>query len=154
MDLDTRVISVTPTITAGAYSANDAVGGLLTFADAFGVNAGNDPRGAILDSVVITDLGKQDVQLDLVLFSKTFTATADNAALDVADADLPNCLGVIKLTDYADFNDSSVVTKAGIGLVIKNTGSDGSLYGQLVTRGTPTYASTSDLTVKVGIIRG
>jgi len=27
-------ISQTPVVTAGAYSANDAVGGLLTFADA------------------------------------------------------------------------------------------------------------------------
>ncbi|MBU2395757.1 MAG: hypothetical protein KKH70_20675, partial [Gammaproteobacteria bacterium] len=33
-------IQQTPTVTAGAYSANDAVGGLLTFANAGRVSAG------------------------------------------------------------------------------------------------------------------
>lgn len=154
-ELYTKIVAVTPVVTAGAYSANDAVGGLLTFEDVYGaVSDGDGQRGALLESVVVSDLGKQSIALDLVLFSETFTATADNDAFDVSDTDILNCLGVVHLTDYAAFNDSSLATAKGLGIVIKNTSGDGKLYGQLVTRGTPTYASVSDLTVKIGVVRG
>jgi len=149
-DLSVRRPTQTPTVTAGAYSANEAVGGKLTFADA--VDPGASP-GALLESVTILDLAKQDIQLDLVLFDRDFTATTDNAAFDPSDADAAHIIGVVKVTDYADFADSSVATKAGIGLPLK-CASGSTIYGQLVTRGTPTYAAVTDITVTLGIVRG
>ena len=47
---DGITISQTPTVTAGAYAANDAVGGLLTFAKAARV-AG---RGGVIKGLKIT----------------------------------------------------------------------------------------------------
>lgn len=152
MELLIRRLSQTPTITAGAYSANDAVGGLLTFKDA--ALLGGAGTGAILDSVTIIDKAKQSIQLDLILFDRTFTATADNDAFDPTDADLANCIGGVKITDWFAFNDNSMGCKTGIGLPIRLADAGDSLFGQLVTRGAPTYAATTDLIVILGIVRG
>lgn len=147
------VRALTPTITAGAYSTGDAVGGMLTFPDMFeaGFHTG------ILQSVVIVDDAKQSVKLELHLFDQTFTATADNAAFDPSDADLENYLGfvTIEATDYADFTDNSAALVSNVGLLIKSGAPSTSvaLFGQLVVRGTPTYAATDDLTIKVGVLQ-
>lgn len=146
----TKTITATPTITAGAYAANDAVGGELTFTDALRESGGS---GVILD-VVITDKAKQNAALKLVLFSQTFTETADNAAMTVTDADLVSCLGVIDIAagDYDDFADNSVATVTGVNLGVVASGS-ANLFGQLYTTGTPTYVSTSDLQVRLVVLQ-
>lgn len=145
-------VTQTPTITAGAYSANDAVGGLLTFADVTPVGTAG-PNGAILGSVIISDLGKQNAILDLVLFKATFTATTDNAAFDPSDTDILNCIGYVQVSSYASFNDSSLGTLRNINLPIPAT-ADGKIYGQLVTRTAPTYTATSDLQITLEVIKG
>lgn len=151
----TGVISVTPTITAGIYSAGDALGGLLTFSSSLYFR---HETGVILTATLI-DKAKQDSATDLVLFNQTFSATSDNDAFDPSDADLLNCLGVINIgaSDYADFNDSSIATVRNIGLIVGTEGqtlsTDQTLYGQLVTRGTPTYTTTSDVVISIGTLQ-
>jgi len=145
-------ITQTPIITAGAYAAGDAVGGLLTFANAVRAAGGQ----AVITKVVITDDAAQRVALDLVLFDRTFTATADNAPFDPSDADLANCIGYIDTaaTDYANFVDNAVAAKlSGLRMPFPIALNGTSLFGQLVTRGAPTYAATDDLTVKLTIER-
>lgn len=141
-------ISQTPTITAGAYAAKDAVGGKLTFANAARKTGGT----AVIEGLIVKDLGQQMAELDLVLFDQDFTSTTDNDPFDPSDADLANCIGVLTIVaaDYADFTDNSVGTVQNLKLPI--TVAATSIYGQLVSRGTPTYTSTSDLQVKL-IIR-
>ena len=143
--------SQTPTITAGAYTALDAVGGLLTFANVARVSGGT----VMIHSVAIADLAKQSAALTLVLFDRTFTATTDNDPFDPADADLANCVGVIPITpgDYQVFNDNAAATLRGVALVATLNGT--SLFGQLMlpSGSAPTYASTSDLTVKIGTVQ-
>jgi len=132
-----------PTITAGAYSSGDAIGGLLTF---------NTASGTII-SATLSDLAKQSSAIDLVLFSESFTATADNAAFDPWDGAMRNCLGVLSFAaaNYAAFNDSSIATLHNIQKAIYSTEGLGKIYGQLISRGTPTYASTEDLAVSLWI---
>jgi len=140
-------ISVTPTISTSIYATGDAVGGLMTFS-----NAARVPGGTItINSAVIIDLDKELAPLEIVLFDRTFTATSDNATFDPTDADLANCIGVIKVGDYASFNDNAVAVRTGIGLSAKLNGND--LFGQLVVRSGPTYASTSDIIVILEIIQ-
>lgn len=140
--------SATPTITAGAYTAKDAVGGRLEFANA--VRA--EIRTGIVLKVVIVDKAAQNAELVLFLFDRPFTATADNAAFDPTDADLANCVGVITINafNYVSANDNSVATKECV-LDFSLTGT--TLYGQLMCTGTPTYASTSDLKIALGILQ-
>lgn len=147
----TAQVSATPTITAaGIYAAGDLVGGKLSFSSAVRSAGG----GGMLHTVTITDLGKQDAVLDLVLFDSDPSGTTftDNDPLDVADADLTKIVGVVQVLTYTDFNDNSVACEPAAGIVFK-LASGTTLYGALVARTAPTYASTSDLTVRLGILQ-
>lgn len=139
-----------PVCDTNIYASGDLIGGLLTFANAARVAAGS----GTIQGVVIGDLAKQDSAIDIVFFNANPDGTTftDQAALDIADADIPKIIGVMKVlaSDYSDFNDNSVATKAPFGLPFK-LASGTSIYACLVCRGTPTYASASDLTPKVKI---
>lgn len=145
-------IAVTPTITAGAYSAKDAVGGLLTLTNAVRVAGGI----GVIEKIMVKDLAMVNAELRLVLFDRTFTAMADDAPWDPSDADLANCLGFIRIGagDYESFTDNSVATVVSGQLpfqfkLVATTGT--SLFGQLYCIGTPTYISVADLTIKFSI---
>jgi hypothetical protein len=138
-------VTQTPTVTAGAYAAGDAVGGLLTFANAVRVSGGS---GEIL-SCTIYDLSQQRPSLELVLFDRTFTNVADNAVFDPTDADLANCIGVISINSWANFSDNAIATVSAVGLGIVLNGT--SLFGQLVTRTAPTLVGTSDIKIDLTI---
>lgn len=140
-------ISQTPAVTAGAYAANDAVGGLLTFANA----TRNSGGGGVVKDVIILDDAGQDAALELWLFSETFTAIADNAAFDISQADLRNLVAIVATADGAYFasgTESAARVEASQRYDLLGT----SLFGQLVTRGTPTYVATDDVTVILGVL--
>lgn len=144
--------AVTPTITAGAYSANDAVGGLMEFSDAVNTHA----RSGIITNLMIVDKAGQSAAMDLFLFDATFTATADNAAWPTTNPTETvigtNCIGVITVAsgDYKTYNGGTlaIVTLTN---PIRLAGT--SLFAQAVTRGTPTYALTTDLIFRLTIAK-
>ena len=141
-------ISQTPTVTAGAYIANDAVGGLLTFALAARISGG----GGVVKDVIILDDAGQDAELELWLFNATFTAMADNAAWAPSEADLRKLVGVVTTANGAYFpagTPSVALVEVSQRYDLVGT----SLFGQLVTRGTPTYAATDDVTVIIGLLQ-
>lgn len=142
-----RLVRVTPTVTAGAYSANDVVGGTLTF-------SGIPDKGVIV-SVTVVDQAKQAGALQLVIFDSAPTDIADNGAYDIADADLLKIVGAVHLTDTAgadkfDFSDNKIYCRQA--LVIPYTFGPGStsLYAFLIALGTPTFAAASDVQVQLG----
>lgn len=145
-------IQVTPTVsTTPAYSAKDAVGGVMTFANAVRVAGGS----CTLDAVQLVDKGSQQKELDLILFDRTITAITDNAVFDPTDTELGYVVAVVTIgiLDYRDFNDNSVAHRGGLGTPIVLNGTD--LFGVLVARGSaaglPTYTSTSDIVVTLTI---
>ncbi len=142
-------ITQTPIITAaGAYAAGDNVGGLLTFADAARlVGAG----GVIKDVLIIDDAG-QDAELELWLFDQIFTPGADNAAWAPTEAELHNLITVISSTDGSYFaGGTPSVVPVEIAKRYDCIGVD--LFGRLVTRGTPTYIATDDITVRLLLLQ-
>ena len=141
-------ITQTPTITAGAYVAGDAVGGLLTFADAARLTGGG---GVIKDVLIIDDAGVS-VELELWLFDQIFTAIADNAAWAPTEADLENLVTVISTVDI-DYFDASNHTVVPVEVARRYDCVGVDLFGQLVTRGTPTYDAIDDLTVKILLLQ-
>ncbi len=143
-------ISQTPTVTAGAYSANDVVGGLLTFANAGRVASGS----GVIKSVVILDDAGQDAATELWLFDRTFTPIADNGAWDPSQADLRFLIAVISTADgswFAAGTESAARVEVSQSYNLAAAGT--SLFGQLVTRGTPTYSATDDVTVIVQLLQ-
>ena len=143
-----KVIDAVPAISTAIYASGDALGGLLVFDGAPRVPGGT----GIIEGLLITDRASQQSAMDLVLFSSTFAVTADNAAFDPNDADLDVCIGVIPVTaaNYWGFNDNSVANVYPISLPFP-TLVDDKIRGQLVVRGTPTYATTSDIRVRLSI---
>lgn len=154
--LEQIVVEQTPTVsTSPAYTAKDAVGGLLTFS-----NAARYPGGSgIIQSAALIDLSQQMPSLELCLFDRAIAAPTDNAVFDPTDAELKTLLCVIALSSYGDFNDNSASTRGALGIAFKLFGGSGSvsatanLYGALVTRGTPTLVGTADITVRLAIIQ-
>ena len=148
---DIAILEGTPTVDTSAYASGDLIGDdKITLGDAV-ISRG---YGGLIESVVITDLGKQSASIDVVFFTSDPSGTTftDNAALDIADTDLVKIVGVAAVADWYAFNDNSVgqVLNLALPFVLRD---DENLYAALVSRGTPTYASTSDLTLRVGVLR-
>jgi len=140
-------ISQTPVVTAGAYAAGDAVGGLLTFVDAARISGDG---GVIKDMLIIDDAG-QDAEMELWLFDSPFTAMVDNAAWAPSEADLRKLVAIISTGDGAWFDAGTPsVARVEAAQRYDCTGLD--LFGQLVTRGTPTFAATDDVTCVIGLL--
>ena len=139
-------ISQTPTVsTSPAYTIGDALGGLLTFANAARVSGGS---GIVAAVTVMCKTPALVPAVDLYVFNQTFTATSDNAAFAPSDGDMANCIGVIPIAAWAQETASSVnsiATRFGLGFPFLLTGT--SLFGQMVTRTAFTASGTSDFVI-------
>lgn len=154
---NTTLGSATPTITAGAYSAGDVVGGVMEFARLLG-----DHRRGVLKTVTVIDLGDQKAALTLLLFNaEPAGVAADNAAFALSAADAAKLVGKVNVAadDYETVGGEAVavldvadVVEGYAGANARDAVSVGTVWGVLVTTGTPTYASTSDLTVRLGCL--
>ena len=133
---------ITPTVTAGAYSANDVVGGRLEFV---GFNQGT------LQSITICDNANQSVDYIIVFFESRPTDIADNAPGDIADADLEKIIYNDQLLDASDkkaFTDNSFLFLYNLDVPMWGAGN---IWAYLITTGTPTYAATNDITVTIQV---
>ena len=151
----TKVITVSPTVTAAAYSAGNLIGGKLTLAAAVrGTTDGGTQASGELRSLLLTDKANQKAAIDVVFFNAdpTNTTFTDHAAVALNVADLPKYIGHVSIlaSDYSSLaaatNAAATKPNLGIGFSIP---SGSTLYACLISRGTPTYASTSDLSLTV-----
>lgn len=135
-------IAVTPTISSSpAYTAKDAIGGLMTFSNAVRASGGTCMIQSL--QVVDKDNTPQDAIIDLVLFDRTLTAPTDNAIFAPTDAEAATCVGIIPITIWSDFSVNSIAFVNNIGLEVVLNGTD--LFAVAVARSTPTYSGTTDL---------
>lgn len=128
----------TPSITPSyAYADGKAIGGLLKFKRLF---------RAELSRVVIKDNAKVEKTLDLALFSRAFTPTADKSDFTIQAADKPYFLGFVRLSIYIPGGSLSIAETYENKIVLP---SGGLIYGQLVARESATYAADNDLRVEI-----
>lgn len=148
---DVLQTTATPTVSTTAYSAEDCIGGLMTFANMLRVAGGS----AILQGITINCKSNQTAAIDLILFgsSPSNTTFTDNAALALNAADFDKVIETIHITDWTKLGTSSFARLQNIGTAIKLAGGT-TLYGVLVARGALTLASTSDLKVAASTIPG
>jgi hypothetical protein len=141
-------LSQTPTVsTSPAYTAGDAMGGLLTFAGAVLAAGGS---GVVLSATALCKTPALLPILELWLFKVTFTPTADNSPFAPSDGDMANCIGVIPIAAWYDDTANSIAVWRGVHpMVLTGT----SLFGQLVTRTAVTLGSTSDITVGLNVMQ-
>lgn len=140
-------VAVIPAVsTTPAYSSGDCVGGKLTLSNAVRVGAG----GALLTDLMVLDKGNQKAPLTLLIYDANPSAATltDNAAL-VNSTDDVKVLGKVNITaaDYETVNTKAYAHIRNIAAIcIPASGT--TLYAALLTTGTPTYASTSDLKLR------
>ncbi|MBU2346587.1 MAG: hypothetical protein KJ888_20550 [Gammaproteobacteria bacterium] len=140
------VVSATPTLDTSAYASGDCLHTtVISFADAVGPSL-----SGFVEKMIIVDAAVQSQPCELWLFSATVTPAAANAAHSISDADalLLGGGGVVYSGPYYPSALNSVSVAKGVGLAIKCAAT--TLYGILITRGTPTYAAGS-LTVSLQI---
>jgi hypothetical protein len=145
----TTTVDVTPTISTSAYTAGYVVGGLLTFSNAL-LTAGT----GILQSISLKCKTVQTAGFKLYLFkaNPTNSTWTDHAAPAINAADIPFLTAVRTLSSPdSGLGTHTIYVDDGIGKVL-NPGAT-TLYGILVTTGTPTFTSTSDMTISIGILQ-
>lgn len=151
----TTVLSATPTIDTNVYGNGDLIGS-EEIALALAVRSdGLRAASGIIQSVIVTDLGAQAADLDVYFFDTELTNTTftDNGAWDVDDTDLLNLIGVAAVTDWRSLADNSNGQALNLGMPFTLLASMTTIYAVLISRGTPTYASTTDLTLRVAILQ-
>jgi hypothetical protein len=139
-------VSAGLTIAATAYTSGDHVGGVFQFAvgDTYG------PAYGEVCNIFVTDKAASLGACELWLFrNATPTVAADNAALSIADADLPNLVGIWELTKaYTTALNKLITLPNAESEMPFFTGKNGILYGVLVTRtGNAFFGAVNDVTI-------
>lgn len=152
-----RLMTAAPTVDTNAYATGDLVGGKLTFTNVLKPITGS----GYLVSVLMSDLSATAVDFDIVIFREDPTGTTftDNAAFDIADADLPKVLAVVTLgsTSRFAFADNSIHYVGSLAIPVWGTNSSsgitGTLYVAIISRGAPTFAAAGDVKITLGVSR-
>jgi hypothetical protein len=142
---------VQPTITTSAYSANDIVGGLMTF------NVSSPSNCGILNRIKITDADNEGAVFDLYIFNAAPTAIAngDAAQLLIADLDKLVCKVEVAAADYKTVNSLKFAIKDEVSEGVNvsyNADTSGNLYMYAVCTGTPTYAAATNLKFTLSVL--
>ena len=134
-------------IDTNAYTANDVVGGLLTF------NVTSPSNVGVINKLVIADDDNEKAAGSLFLFNAAPTSIANNAAGALAIADLKKIVSVIAVAadDYVTINGNAYAVIDDINDVYKADGK-GCLYGYFICSGTPTYTAATDLTLTLSVL--
>ncbi len=152
-----RTISTTITRPAdsNAYTANDAFANSTSSPENGGFTLFNMARapggsGTITDAVFSTSISMA-LQGEIWLFDQAVTATNDNAALSVSDADILNLVGVIPFNtvDVGAANAISYVTNIGIGYTCAPTSQNLRFLVKVINAPTPGSAEVLSVRLKV-----
>lgn len=162
---NTAIVAVTPTISSSpAYTSGDQLGGIQTVAINSSLlrmdsnsnvqTGGRVSMGtATLTEVTILDQALQSAAMDIWFFAASPTVTSvDNGAFALTDANLiaatnglPITLGYVSVgAAYSAAAASSISTTCNLNFTVGSTTAS-PIYAIAVVRGTPTYASTTDL---------
>ena len=115
--------------TAAAYAAGEA------FGTKFSIPV---PVQGTISRIAFLDLDDEGLRKDFVLFSRDFTATADNAAFNLSDGDLAYCLGVLSVDNFFNWGANQL---GQVYPAFDYIAPDGLLYCQIVTQGADNIAA-------------
>lgn len=157
-------VQVAQTVTsASAYASGNAVGGLMTIAGAARVSGslGAAGTGGILTGLMMNSKSLQTTQVDVFLFdaNPTTSTCTDKTAFSLATADFDKVIGVVTIPGTAANGAgwyAGTVGSTGVATyypVTYDLASSTSMFACAVTRGTPTYTATTDVSFKFNILR-
>lgn len=143
-----RVITVAPTVTAGAYTANWVLGGKMTFANALRLPS----LSGTLKSLQVNS--KSGASLGTVTFwmfnaDPASSTVANGGALAIHANDFDKLIGAYDLGALKAGGTPKIALLDNIGKAIQAAGT--SLYGVMTVSGTPSPGSTADISASIGI---
>ena len=144
-------ITVTPTVSNGAYSAGDIVGALMTFNTGIGNN-----RLLIINEISVMVKAAVTSSLNAVLFNAdpTSTTKTDNAAYSLNAADTFKVRKTVPVTTLYDHGTPNEYSSGAVNIVMAPVADTGSFYLLLIDGTGWTLTSTSDIQVRVTGISG
>lgn len=141
-----NVVSVTPTLDTNAYATGDRLGSIHTIAAVVRPDVSSGLGVATLKQIVIIDQAAQSADMDILFFNALPTvASADNAAIDISDAEMiAKFIGSVSVgAAYVALAANSVHT-AIIDPGLKVYAASGTtIYALPVIRDSATYAANS-----------
>lgn len=151
------LVQVAQTVTASsAYASGNAIGGLMTIANAARVSGSSGTSGTsgLLQSVMMNIKSAQTTPVDIFIFNANPTGTTctDKSAIAIAAADFDKVLGVVHMTDFTSGGTPSDGQAQNLAMPYALTSAT-TLYACAVTRSTPTYAATSDVSFGFRFLR-
>lgn len=139
-------VTATPTVTAGAYSAGDIVGGLLTFPVSF-----MKDMKVIVTGVQVASKAAVAPTWSLILLnsSSLSTTTTDNAAYSLNTADTFKVVKALTGLTIFDHGTPNTWALENLALVAAPAIGEINLYGLLLDGTGVTLSSTSDIQVRL-----
>lgn len=139
-------IPTTLSVTNGAYSIGDVVGGFITLANAVSSNG----KSSIINTITLGGVSAIPYEL-WILNANIATPIIDNDPFNIVAADEDKILGIVPISaiDYSSAQSSfNFATIRGVGLQVKAGASTTSIYAYLKATAT-TSPGTSTLYLKV-----
>ena len=150
--MDVDLIDVTLTTDAEAHADNDVIAQSIEIPNAVAVKGGS----AIIQSVMLLDEDDEAPSVDLIFQTDNTALAADEGeAINISDANARDILGFVNVSNYTDLIGCQVAVKTNIGLVVKAASTTKSIWVHAVNRsgGTYTPAATTDLKMRIGIVK-
>ena len=149
---ETPIPVANKTVKIGPFRIEGIPGAVLyTTADAFGSKMQIlVPTSGIIQKVIMYDPDDEGVNTELWFFDQDFTATADNAAFAISDADLTNVEATILIDTFRNAGNNQIGEEDNLGIAYNAP--SGALWLQCVTRGGPTIAAGSEPLLAISIL--
>jgi len=146
---DGDVKDVTLTLDTAAYVANDVLADTQEVANVFAVVGGR----VVIQSITLNDKSDQQQGLRLLFLRSNKSIGTENDAPNISDDDADEILGWVDVSagDYLDIGGCSIVSRNGIGMMVKAAAGSTSLYIAAISNGTGTY-SANGITLKIGVL--
>jgi hypothetical protein len=149
----TTDVAVVPTVTAGAYTANFVLGGIMTFASILPSVGQN----GVLQSITAKFKGTAvtgNINVAVFKASPANGTYTDHAAATWNAADMASLLGIYQLTTPLAIGAATMTVYCLDGIGKAFVGSSTSLFAVVTVAGTPTPASTTDFTLEMAVLPG
>ncbi len=149
----TLAVAVTPTVTASAYTANNVIGGIMTFANILPTIGNN----GVLQSITARFKGTAvtgNINVAIFKASPSNGTYTDKTAATWNAADMANLVGIFQLPTPLAIGAATMTVYSLDGIGRALVGASTSLYAVVTVAGTPTPASTSDFTLELSVLPG
>jgi hypothetical protein len=146
-------VVVTPTVTASAYTANNIIGGIMTFANILptvGTNGVLQSITAKFKATAVTG----NITVAIFKANPSNGTYGDKTAGTYNSADMANLIGIYQLTAPLALGAYTMTVYCLDAIGKAFVGSSTSLYAIATVAGTPTPASASDFSLELSVLPG